>query len=279
MAAVVPEGIPPSAEAVVYALTLPELVQRLEAAGIPLSAGVTEAAMRCALQGFMEKRHKTATPAAVFKEFDADMSGGLDKQELSMVCATLGNLLGAEALDDLFAELDADGDGTVSIDEFTSWWETDVAPNMSINEDAVARASPRARGTKTDSEVDSLSIEDLAKRLDEVDIAIPAGVTLAAMRCALKGHIDKRAETATCAEVFKEFDMDNSNSLDKLELTMVCATLGNLLGAEGLDELFDELDSDGDGTVSIEEFADWWERDVVRCRHSLATFTVAVHVP
>ena len=51
---------------------------------------------------------------------------------------------------------------------------------MSINEDAVARASPRARGTKTDREVDSLSIEDLAKRLDEVDIAIPAGVTLAA---------------------------------------------------------------------------------------------------
>lgn len=39
-----------------------------------------------------------------------------------MASATLGNLLGETALSDLFAELDTDGDGTVSRAEFQIWW-------------------------------------------------------------------------------------------------------------------------------------------------------------
>jgi len=93
-------------------------------------------------------------------------------------------------------------------------------------------------------------------------LQIPQGVSLEAMRCALRGHITGRAANANCFEVFDEFDADNSGDLDREELALVSATLGNLLGSEGLDDLFEELDEDGDGTVSRDEFAIWWERDV-----------------
>lgn len=43
---------------------------------------------------------------------------------------------------------------------------------------------------------------------------MPAGVELKPMRCALKGHLGKRAETATCGEIFDEFDVDKSGDLD-----------------------------------------------------------------
>lgn len=91
---------------------------------------------------------------------------------------------------------------------------------------------------------------------------IPGGVTLAAMQCALKGHAAGRHEAANCREIFEEFDVENSGDLTPEELQKVCATLGNLLGKEGIDDLYAELDEDGDGTVSLEEFENWWERDV-----------------
>lgn len=94
------------------------------------------------------------------------------------------------------------------------------------------------------------------------DIPVPSGAQLEPMRCALKGHLTQRAQTAACGEIFDEYDADGSGDLDQDELAMVCATLGNLLGSEGLEDLFSELDQDGDGTVSRAEFQSWWETDV-----------------
>ena len=107
------------------------------------------------------------------------------------------------------------------------------------------------------------------------------------MQCALKGHMGGRHESAVCREVFEEFDTEQSGDLTAEELQKVCATylhkqsssllvvnrsylreiacghrLGNLLGKEGIAALYEELDEDGDGTVSLEEFEHWWERDV-----------------
>jgi hypothetical protein len=47
-------------------------------------------------------------------------------------------------------------------------------------------------------------------------------VALEPMRCALKGHLAKRSETATCGDVFDEFDVDKSGNLD---LSEVCGEI------------------------------------------------------
>jgi len=53
-----------------------------------------------------------------FEQFDLDKSGGLDKQELSDALAEMGRKPAPEELNDLFEMFDADGSGTIEIDEF-----------------------------------------------------------------------------------------------------------------------------------------------------------------
>jgi hypothetical protein len=78
--------------------------------------------------------------------------------QLAMVCATLGNLLGDEALHDLFDELDTDGDGTVSRTEFQAWWEADVAPNQAINLRNAKLEEVAAEAVRKPSLVETLSL-------------------------------------------------------------------------------------------------------------------------
>jgi hypothetical protein len=93
--------------------------------------------MQCALKANMSGRADNATAVEVFDEF-AEGRQELGKQQLSMVCATLGNLLDEDGVDDLFDELDVDCDGSVSRAEFMVWWDEEVAPNQEINRRAAA---------------------------------------------------------------------------------------------------------------------------------------------
>lgn len=110
-------------------------------------------------------------------------------------------------------------------------------------------------------EVDGLSTAQLACSLERAGIYCGTGVTKAAMQCALKAHITGRSDTATAAEVFDEF-AEGRQEIGKQELSMVSATLGNLLDGDGVDDLFEDLDLDGDGSVSRAEFMIWWNADV-----------------
>ncbi len=118
-------------------LSVAQLACSLERAGVYCGAGVTKEAMQCALKANMSGRADNATAVEVFDEF-AEGRQQLGKQQLSMVCATLGNLLDEDGLDDLFDELDVDGDGSVSRAEFMVWWDAEVAPNQEINRRAAA---------------------------------------------------------------------------------------------------------------------------------------------
>jgi hypothetical protein len=102
---------------------------------------------------------------------------------------------------------------------------------------------------KRPAEVDGLSVAQLACSLEHAGIYCGAGVTKEAMQCALKASMTGRADNATATEVFDEFANRASGDLGKQELSMVCATLGNLLDADGLEDLFAELDEDANGSV------------------------------
>ena len=68
--------------------------------------------------------HLSATPGTsvltVFKKYDSDGSGELDPAELLNALRDLGLPLTLEEVQQAVAEIDCDGDGTVSIKEFLS---------------------------------------------------------------------------------------------------------------------------------------------------------------
>jgi hypothetical protein len=52
--------------------------------------------------------------------------------------------------------------------------------------------------------------------------------------------------------------------IDKMELAAVLEDLGVLVTQERLDNAFEKLDINNDGSISFEEFAKWWRGDTVR---------------
>nr|AAF25622.1 unknown protein [Sterkiella nova] len=60
--------------------------------------------------------------AKVFKTFDKDGSGFIDRNELGQVAAELGRPLDAAELEECIQDLDTNKDNQISQDEFKKWW-------------------------------------------------------------------------------------------------------------------------------------------------------------
>lgn len=58
---------------------------------------------------------------------------------------------------------------------------------------------------------------------------------------------------------FREFDKDNSNTLDSKELAAVCKALGTTLTLNELESALFVLDRNGDGKIELQEFLDFWK--------------------
>lgn len=58
----------------------------------------------------------------VFKTFDKDGSGFIDRNELGQVAAELGRPLDAAELEECIQDLDTNKDNQISYDEFKKWW-------------------------------------------------------------------------------------------------------------------------------------------------------------
>jgi hypothetical protein len=58
----------------------------------------------------------------VFEQFDKDKSGFIDRGELKMVADSLGVSLDASQVSNMIADIDLNGDGKISPDEFQLWW-------------------------------------------------------------------------------------------------------------------------------------------------------------
>lgn len=58
----------------------------------------------------------------MFKKFDKDGSGAIDKDELSVLCKELGKPLDDKQLEEALNDLDINKDGVIDEDEFCKWW-------------------------------------------------------------------------------------------------------------------------------------------------------------
>ena len=61
----------------------------------------------------------------LFDEMDADGGGSLDMDEIRQLSISLGNRLTQSQLDAAMAEMDEDGGGAVDFHEFYAWWCSD----------------------------------------------------------------------------------------------------------------------------------------------------------
>ncbi|KJE93370.1 hypothetical protein CAOG_04169 [Capsaspora owczarzaki ATCC 30864] len=60
--------------------------------------------------------------------------------------------------------------------------------------------------------------------------------------------------------MFDKFDTDKSGFLDSAELKSLCYDLGHPLSPVELDLALKMLDENGDGKISYNEFAQWWQQ-------------------
>jgi len=235
-------------------LSIAQLACSLERAGVYCGAGVTKEAMQCALKANMSGRADNTTAAEVFDEFAAGRQE-LGKQELSMVCATLGNLLDADGLDDLFFELDEDGNGSVSRAEFELWWDVEVAPNQEINRRAAAleRFKAEAAGAR------SLVLGPPSRAATTAAAATAAAAAVPILTSCADTHGSCARSRCSCvvswfvagwgegelsvAEVFGRLDTDGSGTLDRSEVEQLAAALGVILSQSSAAEMFAEVRS------------------------------------
>ncbi len=96
--------------------------------------------------------------------------------------------------------------------------------------------------------------EDLIEMISSVDdngdheIDFPEFLTL------MKSRIGKRDHDDELREAFAVFDSDGSGAIDRKELKRLMKKLGQALTEGELDAMMDEVDTNGDGQISFEEF-------------------------
>jgi len=69
---------------------------------------------------------------------------------------------------------------------------------------------------------------------------------------------DSIAEAKRVEELFNETDEDGGGTLDHEEIANLVKSLGMSMTPDQLQVAFDEMDPDHDGTIDMEEFEQWW---------------------
>lgn len=60
-------------------------------------------------------------------------------------------------------------------------------------------------------------------------------------------------------EAFARFDTDNNYRIDRAEFEKLLDALGSTMSSRDRDLGFAMVDADGDGSITLEEMASWWE--------------------
>ena len=69
-----------------------------------------------------------------------------------------------------------------------------------------------------------------------------------------------KEEAAKLQSLWTELDQDGSGFLDRTEVSAVMEFMGKPVDDAGLDAAMQEIDKDGSGEVSFEEFLAWWQK-------------------
>lgn len=107
----------------------------------------------------------------MFDKFDQDGSGGICARELSDVLKSLDLEATAEEVNALFSYLDADGDGSITLDEFLPWYSSAASEAIQVSQDFQDMLMSRRTVNKFDPS--TLIDDDVFRRAIKCAIAAP----------------------------------------------------------------------------------------------------------
>ncbi|XP_058492964.1 ras and EF-hand domain-containing protein homolog isoform X1 [Solea solea] len=175
-------------------------------------------------KGIREEEEKHLT--VLFHTYDVDYSGRIEKNEFSTICKELH--VPSQDADGLFSRLDIDKDGTVTLEEFI----TGFKEQHQEEED----------GTETE-DVCSFTEETIVKTKEQVISSQPHPAVIGGMSAEERDRL---------RSLFHAYDVDKSGRIERNEFLTICAELQ--VSAAEADRIFDKLDADQDGTVTLLEF-------------------------
>ncbi|XP_022613335.1 ras and EF-hand domain-containing protein [Seriola dumerili] len=157
--------------------------------------------------------------SALFHTYDVDNSGRIEKHEFTTICQELN--VPAQEAEGIFNRLDIDKDGTVTLEEFISGFQE-----------------------RHEEEEDDTEAKDKqsSKNKEQVISSQPPPST----------RTMSTEERNRLRALFQAYDTDNSGRIEREEFLTICAEL-QVPAAEG-NRIFDRLDIDNDGTVTLHEF-------------------------
>lgn len=167
---------------------------------------------------------------SAFERFDKDSSGQIDIAELRSLCASLGRHLSDAEAQEALAALDANKSGTVSLDEFRTWW--------------LAKPGGGAGSEFALPALDFLKFSN--EGLPSLGISWPGWLQL------------HEGDEARLQEIFKKFDTDRSGYIDLAELGSVAAELGVTMTAAEAEAAMAELSRNQGNRCDFQNFRDWW---------------------
>jgi len=163
--------------------------------------------------------------------------------------------------------LDRNRDGELDFDEFTKYFDdrhaAQLASSIPDEEDEEVKQKPQDKKTpaktkktttptpvKTDP---NESLKDAANTL--------LGQTDQDGKLAKLAQESKRSLIKELRKIFKDFDEDKNNRIDRGELGKMLRHLGKRPLAKKIDALFNTLDADGDGSIDFDEFCQYFTNE------------------
>jgi len=267
------------------------------------------AALRNELRRIAQQRGGPPDYGRLFREFDKDGSGAIDRREFRRGLESMGFALSGADLTAVMEHFDKDGDGVVSIRDFVKFVVHD-GPAAPRDVDAVLRkavsklAGGRGGGLrkafeKFDAngsgrvsrgefrrEIESLGldvspaeVDGILDRFDKdkdgsLDYREFVSFFADEQNAETQGLVSLRDEIKRLsrrgngrapdyAKVFRAFDVDGSGGVDRREFRAGLEDMGFELNSQDLTAVLDHFDANGDGKISVAEFARFAESDVV----------------
>lgn len=218
-----------------------------------------------------------------FEEFDKDNSGALERGELDNLSLWVfesfhpgGETMTAEQQDKevqkLLQKMDDNGDGVLSLDEFVSWFRETSEFMSQSNRSKALKEEQALASSRALAELDAASklrkAEEAAEREALAAEAAEQQTTLETLEAERKSE-GKLLKVAR--KQFNALDKDGNGTLEGMELVVLAQwvfTKFNPGGGPGsldpkeaqveLEQLMETVDTDGNGSVSFDEFSEWF---------------------
>jgi Ca2+-binding EF-hand superfamily protein len=213
---------------------------------------------------------------SVFARLDVSQDGELDKAEVGQMLALLRAQATDAAADEdwlqpteeeiasALREMDRDGSEGVSFQEFKAWWSRK-------NRDGEFAASPAMWGLQSSDEEDRLESHASKPSNDSGSLSTAVLNATPASSDTVVIDVADFEEHQDVVALFRDVDADGDGALQQSELATLLVRLrakatGSAPEEEWLSPTVEEvskamefMDLDGNGSVSIEEFIEWWD--------------------